>query len=160
DCPESSAARTGRGTSPMRRPRPNGARAPHASARPVSVNRRRPQRASIATDDWRSQKETRASLEFLSLMLPQDLLGFAYVFPRERTGLDQMGDQGPALAAKQTQKIVDQLALRGFPRNRSFENMRVADLLCPPQCLFRLQTVDHRLDGAVGGLFPRRERIV
>src|SRR5215469_14672887 len=116
---------------------------------------------SIATSDLQAMKRTLDSFWLiLSGELQESFLRLAHIIKSERARFNQMGHDGPAPAAEQSQQVVDQPALRRVPRDRRLEDVCSSDLLDTAQCFLGFEPVDHRLHRGVGGSLLCRKRFL
>jgi hypothetical protein len=85
----------------------------------------------------------------LSRQLSKSFLGFLYISQSEFTGFNQAGHDGLRAPAEKRQQIVDQPALGSIARDRSFKNVKVADLPDAAHGLLGFQSIDRGLDRGV-----------
>src|SRR5208283_2388547 len=68
----------------------------------------------------------------LSLVLAEDSFRLLDVSYGEFAGFDEASHDGLRAAAKESEKVVDQFALRGFARDGSLEDVKITDFLDAP----------------------------
>src|SRR5580692_10695606 len=137
-------------TSPMPPAKWNTALRRDSSA--VSAPTAMPQRRkdSIATDGSLRAIDRQESLWLiLPRRLAESLFGFLHVVQGEFAGFHQVRHHQLGSAPKERQQFVNQSALGIFARDRSLENIRVADPLDAAEGLLPFQAIDGGLHRSV-----------
>src|SRR5580704_7730208 len=90
----------------------------------------------------------------------QRLFGLLDVVQGQFSRLDQARHDGLCAVVEYRQKLIDEPALGRIPRDRGFEDMRIADLLRTPHRLLRFQAVDRGLHGRIRRTNPFRKGLL